>query len=272
MMSLKQQIKQKSLMNIFYIKKDFNNNDDSVSPVGHGSHVYYNSVNVMVGAQGSHKTTQALSETALISQIPEAGCHCVLYFKKKEYDATLEGFRDQIKCPIVEQPFENAEEYCKTFFKAKKLYNRLRREGKLNEIDNLVEDPDDFREYLKINNETPSRGKLTTVLILEDAGNSTILKKKDGYFDNVFKLCRELGIIVFICIHGFNQISVHLKENSAVFFIAKGLSDERLNLISYHTNNGIDHKEFLNAYHDMASISGASFLVVDTLRGSLGIE
>jgi hypothetical protein len=270
-MTLKNHINHKSLRNISNIRKDFKADNDSVSAVGYGSHVYYNSVNILTGAQGKHKTTEALSECALISQIPEAGAHVLLYFKKKEYDATLEGFREEIKCPIIEERFEKSEEFCKEFFNAKKVYNKLRRDGEANMIDELVEDPDEFKDFLHLPSE-PRKGRLTTLVILEDAGNSSIFKNKDGYFNNLLKLLREIGAIVFICIHGFNQISAQLKENSAVFFIAKGLSDERVGLIHHQTNNGVEYKEFINAYHDMLAIPEASFLIVDCINGILDIE
>jgi hypothetical protein len=85
---------------------------------------------------------------------------------------------------------------------------------------------------------------LDTAIAFSDGGDSKLWKNKDGFLPNLFKLCRDAIITAYLLIHGFTQIPTSIKQNCAVIWIGKNLSNERLSIIHHQSNNGVEYEDF----------------------------
>jgi hypothetical protein len=216
-----------------------------------------------------------LNEIITISYLPET--HLIIYVKKKDHDETVEAIRDLANVPIVDVSYEQSTDLCKSVFEYKSHYNRLRRESidRGIDFDEIPEHIDNEElkkmfEILCINDF--SRPWLNTLLLFDDGGNSGLFARKDGYFNNIFKLLRDVNAIVWITIHGMTQLLPSIKENSAVVYIGKGLSHDRLSIVHHQTNNPIEYKEFVRCYQLMNRDPSKHVLVVDNVEGVLKME
>jgi hypothetical protein len=249
---------------------------------------YYNSLNILTGQQGKGKTFAALNEIITLSYLPET--HIIIYVKKKDYDETVEAIRELSAVPIIDVGYESVEdengeivkagavETCKRIFEYKTYYNKIRRdavergispeniEAHINDKDAIAE----LFETLRIDDFT--RPWLNTLILFDDGGNSGLFARKDGYFNNVFKLLRDVNAIVFITIHGMTQLLPSIKENCAVVYIGKGLSADRVAIIHRQTNNPIEYQEFMRCYQIMNRDPSKHVLVVDNVEGVLRME
>jgi hypothetical protein len=173
--------------------------------------------------------------------------------------------------PILDVSYEECTDLVKKVFEYKSHYNRLRREAidrgvDFEDIPNHIDGTDELFANLYINDF--SRPWLNTLLLFDDGGNSGLFARKDGYFNNVFKLLRDVNAIVWITIHGMTQLLPSIKENSAVVYIGKGLSHDRLSIIHHQTNNPIEYKEFVRCYQLMNRDPSKHVLVVDNVAGT----
>jgi hypothetical protein len=87
---MKAKVKQAMLKSISQAKKEYKPNARSEVVKIKGSNSYTNSINVLIGGQGSGKTFQSLNEAITVSHtMPET--HLIVLFSKKDFDETVEG-------------------------------------------------------------------------------------------------------------------------------------------------------------------------------------
>jgi hypothetical protein len=85
---------------------------------------YYNSVNLLTGAQGGGKAFAAMNEILTISRIPET--HLIIYIHNKAYDPTVEDIKDLAMVPAVSLDCEEAEDCIANLYYHKQIYNRAK--------------------------------------------------------------------------------------------------------------------------------------------------
>jgi hypothetical protein len=230
MFNYKATLKGQMLNSLNKIEKHTTRHD--VVKVSPDLHSYYNSVNILTGAQGEGKTFTAMTEIIGISQVPNT--HLIIYIKKKDFDPSVEAVKHLCGCPLISIDYDKATDYIKNLLKYKKLYNefvRLAVEAKINylQIPAHVENVEDLYNNLFIKDF--SNEWLNTLILFDDVGNSQLFKNKDSYFNNLMKTCRDINCIFYLTIHGITQLSPQIKENCAVIYITKGLSRDGLAII-----------------------------------------
>jgi hypothetical protein len=236
-----------------------------------GLHSYFNSVSIITGAQNSGKTTALNQEIIPMSHLPQT--HLIVYVKKKSYDPTVEAARPLYRCAFIEVSYDEAEERIRHIIELKQKYYKLLREAQDHSVDpNIipkhVQDPNEAQQLLDdLYCDDFSQPWLNTILVFDDCGNSKLWKNKDGYFMNLFKLCRDANATAYLLIHGFNQLDPQTKENCAVVWIGRNLSRERLAVIHRQINTGVGYDEFIATYFAMPPSS--RFMIVDNLAGTL---
>jgi hypothetical protein len=63
-------------------------------------------------------------------------------------------------------------------------------------------------------------------------------------------------------------MSPSMKQNTAVVYVFRGLSNERLGVIWRQLNISLDWQEFKGAYRAISCTRGARYLCVDNILGS----
>jgi hypothetical protein len=231
-------------------------------------------VSIAVGPQGGRKTFNALNEAIAVSHIvPET--HLIVVFMKKDIDLTVEGVRNIASCPILTLPYDDIENQIKTLVEAKRKYNEIKRLATQHNIpdDQISEHVEDLNILMTaLHIDSFERNWLNTVVIVDDCGNSSLLRNPDSYLNNCLKLCRAQNIMWYLCIHGMNQLLASVKQNSAIVYVCRGLSAERLGIVHYQTNNGMTIQEFRETYQDLNDDPDASILVIDNIASTVSIQ
>jgi hypothetical protein len=254
------------------VKRDDNRHEVVKIP---GLHSYFNSVSIITGPQGSGKDTALFSEIIPQSHLPQT--HLIIYVKKKSYDPTVEAAKPLLGCPFVECGYDECEKIIQNNNDLKQKYYKLLRQAKQhnvnpNSIPQHVADPEEAEQLLEdLYLSDWSQPWLNTILAFSDCGNSKLWKNKDGYFMNLFKLCRDANATAYLLIHGFNQLPAPIKENCAVVWLSKMGSNERLAIVHRDSNNGVDYKEFKNKYAELKN-SPYRFLVIDCIGGNISFK
>jgi hypothetical protein len=277
MIPTKQQVKYKMLSNIKEGREaNVSNQRHMVKKIRSDLNSYYNSVNVLTGCQGKGKTFTALTEIITISYLPET--HIIIYVKKKDYDETFEAIRELSNVPIIDVQYDQAEQTVKRIFECKSYYNRLRREAVNHNVDpedipEHIKDPEAVNELLEgLRIDDFKRSWLNTIILFDDGGNSGLFSHKDGYFNNIFKILRDVNAIIYITIHGMTQLTSSIKENLAVVYIGKGLSRDRLRVVHFQTNNSLEWSDFVKYYDMMNRDPQYHLMVVDVIDGKITAE
>jgi hypothetical protein len=111
-----------------------------------------------------------------------------------------------------------------------------------------------------------------TICLFDDSGNSTLFKNKDSYFNQQLKICRDIGFIFFLAIHGTNQLSPSIKENTAAWMLGKGMSRERLSVIFRQINTSLDFQGLLREYVKLSALSDKRWLCIDNIAQVFHLE
>ncbi len=102
-------------MNRAYKKNESKIMSESIRPIGPGIYANYNSLNIIVGAQGKGKSHIVLRDIIQISRLKESNVHQIVYISKNGVinDSTFEAQRELINLPVKVVSDTNAEAYLK---------------------------------------------------------------------------------------------------------------------------------------------------------------
>jgi len=237
----------KYIDNAMNIVAEENKNDLSTALITKipNSNCYYNSINIAVGRQRSGKTYSIIKEIIRISHTC-LNTHLLVYVNKTggETDKTFENFKKLITTPIVYVSHENLEEFLKTLFKWKSLYNEVFTE-KLEE--KIVDSQrDQLFEHLHIKDFKSSF--LHTLILLDDVSQTKMLKKDGTFIQEMLTQCAHINCSFFLAIHYWNALSPKLKTQASTVIVFGGYSKQQLRYIFSQTNTEVNINELWNEY------------------------
>lgn len=225
--------------------------------------IYYNSVNIFVGKQGSGKTLSVIEEIIKISSIPNAA-HLLIYVSKNgdQKDVTFESLRELINIPIAYVSQDNAEEYVNSLMNYKQLYYTIRKEHLEDQI--IDEQRYEIFKALKINDF--SSPMLHTLILLEDIANNKLLSNEKSFFNNLMTTCRHNHISFFLNVQFWKSLSTTIKSNASTVFIFGTYSKEQLRYITHQITMNITFDELFDAYRFM---NKHSKIIIDCNTGEV---
>jgi hypothetical protein len=196
-----------------------------------------------------------------------------LHNQRKVYDPSFETPKSMIEdggCKVLEIEYEDAEEEIEMIFPFKSLYNALKRKSAIPAIfEPLSQDTiDTMCEVLNI--EDFDQDWLNTIIMCDDCGNSGLFKNPNSFLNTHLKLCRDDNVIYFLTIHGIGQLSASIRQNTAVVYVFRGLSNERLVHVWRQCNTPISWDEFKYRYQSLQG--GERVLVIDNLTAQTHSE
>ena len=230
--------------------------NETIRPISNGIYSYYNSLNIIVGAQGKGKSHIVLRDIIQISRLPNANFHLIVYISKNGNinDSTFEAQRELINLPIKVVSDSNAEEYLKELDLWKQLYNHA---NKLTE-DKLQK----MFEFLNINK--LGTQPLNTIILCEDFIKSKLLKS--AYFTNYITQLRHKHAIVYINVQFFKAIPTDYKNNCTSFFIFNGFSKQKMHYVYQQVVMPLEFDELWKQYKCMKN---HDFVLVNTRENSI---
>lgn len=193
---------------------------------GKDINVLENSLNIFVGVQGKGKTFRTSAEIIKISKASKE-THMLIYFNKygEPKDETFEAVKHLIQIPIEYVSYNNAEEYVRKIQAYKTLYDKVKNK----KIKISEKDIKEMMRILKINDF--KRNYLHTLLYFEDFANNPLLKKQNGYFNEMFAVLRHEHCTAFILSQFWKGIPTEIKAQTTSIFVFCGYSRQQIRYI-----------------------------------------
>ena len=250
-------------MNRAYKKNESRIVNESIRAISNGIYSNYNSLNIIVGAQGKGKSHIVLRDIIQISRLKNSNFHLIVYISKNGNinDSTFEAQRELINLPVQVVSDTNAEDYLKELDLWKQLYD------KYSSVSKVVIDNDKLQQMFKFLN-IEKLGKpnqpLNTIILCEDFIKSKLLKS--AYFTNYITQLRHKHAIVYINVQFFKAIPTDYKNNCTSFFIFNGFSKQKMHYIYQQV---VIPLEFDDLWHQYRSMKNHDFVLVNTRENSI---
>jgi hemoglobin-like flavoprotein len=226
---------------------------------------YFNSINVLVGRQGSGKTFSVVKEASKISYA-DPYAHMFVYITKdgSESDATFGALRHLINIPVVFTKQEEAEGWIDNLLAYKDLYNEIKAKHAENRLP--PDQVNDIKRILMIHDFT--KPFLHTIIFFEDTSNSPLFKKATMFFPQLIAKCRHVGCSFFFAVQFWRSLPTELKANITTLYIFPSYSKQQLHYILSQIPVG---ETFERIYHEYQRLAQHQKLVVDTINGDIQI-
>ena len=230
------------------------------------SYIYRNSVNILVGKQGSGKTFTCAYEIAKISQVHDE-THLLLIICKDENkeDPTIRSLSSMINIPVEYVCEEDAERYMKKLLAYKRLYDEIKENGYENHIDD--DQREELFEVLKISDF--SRDYLHTILLFNDIAKSKLFSRATNYFNQLLPICRHIQCSFFLNVQFWKSLPPEIKANATIIIIFGGFDIRQLYYIFSQVPTALSVKEILPEYR---ALSKHDKIVVDCETGEVYLD
>ena len=235
-------------------------NKEKLEPISDQTCIYYNSVNIFCGRQGSGKTYSGMKEIIKISHIsPETHLLVVITKDESKDDPTITSLLPLLNIPVVYVSEEEAEDYVKHLLSCKRMYNIIKQNHsesarqtscpfgaeknvKQEEKEELFETlcVDDFRKQW-----------LHTIFLFNDIAKSKLFKRAEGYFNQLIPICRHIQSSFFLNVQFWKSIPTEIKANLTTAFIFGGFSKEQLSYILRQLPVAVEFQRIYNAYRGL---------------------
>jgi hypothetical protein len=147
-------------------------------------------------------------------------------------DDTFKRFKELITVPIIFKSYKECDKYLEELIKYKNYYNQIKEkqlESKLPQ--NLY---NELCEHLAISD--LDRDSLHTLVLLEDATNSTAIKNPKSFVNDLLVRCAHTQISFFVLIHYWKALTTNIKANLSSIRIFGGYSRQQLSYMLYQMN------------------------------------
>jgi len=240
-----------------------NEYDNQIVPIVDEIAFYYNSINVLIGKQGTGKTFFAFRELLKINklnrlyqngdiqlrglaerQLSQAQRAESLIFHQIIYvtdngtsDTTYQNIGTMIDLiPLSICPYKDVVSQLEGLMRYKQMYLEIR--DKVMNRENIEYTQEQIEELLELLNVKDfSKPRLHTLVLFDDAANNPIFEKKGDPMTIMLTRCRHLNISVIINIQKLTAISTTIRSQTASFFIFPGFPMQEVSQMGKICNN-----------------------------------
>lgn len=182
--------------------------------------IYYNSLNICLGPQGSGKTTFMLFELLKLSQCKDSLIDKVIYIFPKEVnedDLTFNSLKNYLTFDLLGLSFDDSEEVLSTFFEHK----------------------------------TQTGSNSHTLIVIEDGTYLFENVKKNSLWLTWLIRLRHLKLTVWINVHNWKTINMNIRSQVTNLFIFKGISSITISQIFNQMNLQTEKDRFKKLYNTL---------------------
>lgn len=237
-----------------------------IRPIHPEINVYYNSVNVFTGPQGTGKTYSAMDQALKIALVsPQT--HLLVYMSKfgeETRDPTVETLKTLLKIPILYLRYDEAEQRFQRLLAYKRLYKRIYDEGCYDRVeDSQIEE---IKTELFIDNfDQPF---LHTLVLVDDVCNNPLFKP-GRYFADIGAICRKVYCSFFLTIQFWKGVSTDIRSNITTAFILGRFSRQKLQHIYHQISTSVPFEMIWQAYKELGT---SDKLIINNRTGEVSIE
>jgi len=231
-----------------------NEYDNQIVPIVDEVAFYYNSINVLIGKQGTGKTFFAFRELLKINRLNQLhqngdiqlrglgegqlSHHQIIYVTDNgTSDTTYQTIGTMIDLiPMSICPYKDAVSQLEGLMRYKQMYLEIRdKVMKGQNIEYTQEQIEELMELLGVKDF--SKPRLHTLVLFDDAANNPIFEKKGDPMTIMLTRCRHLNISVIINIQKLTAISTTIRSQTASFFIFPGFPMQEISQMGKICNN-----------------------------------
>lgn len=223
-------------------------NKERLTRISDQCHVFYNSVNVLCGRQGSGKTFTSMKESIKISMVsPETHLLVIICKDENSTDPTVEALKPLLRIPVVYVKEDEAEDFVKNLLSYKRFYDLVKSEH----IQDQLEDEQVVEVFDNLYITDWKRKWLHTLFLFNDIAKSKLFKRADGYFNQLIPICRHIQCSFFLNVQFWKSIPTEIKANITTAFIFGGFSKEQLRYITRQLPVNVSFDEIYDVYLSM---------------------
>jgi len=231
-----------------------NEYDNQIVPIVNEVAFYYNSINVLIGKQGTGKTFFAFRELLkinMLNQLHQDGDiqlrglregqlshHQIIYVTDNgTSDTTYQSIGTMIDLiPMSICPYKDTVSQLEGLMRYKQMYLEIRdKVMKGQSIEYTQEQIEELLDLLGVKDF--SKPRLHTLVLFDDAANNPIFEKKGDPMTIMLTRCRHLNISVIINIQKLTAISTTIRSQTASFFIFPGFPMQEISQMGKICNN-----------------------------------
>ena len=231
-----------------------NEYDNQIVPIVDEIAFYYNSINVLIGKQGTGKTFFAFRELLKINKLNrlyqngdiqlrglgegQLSHNQIIYVTDNgTSDTTYQNIGTMIDLiPLSICSYKDAVSQLEGLMRYKQIYLEIRdKVMKGLNIEYTQEQIEELMELLGVKDF--SKPRLHTLVLFDDAANNPIFEKKGDPMTIMLTRCRHLNISVIINIQKLTAISTTIRSQTASFFIFPGFPMQEISQMGKICNN-----------------------------------
>jgi len=231
-----------------------NEYDNQIVPIVNEVAFYYNSINVLIGKQGTGKTFFAFRELLKINRLNQLhqngdiqlrglgegqlSHNQIIYVTDNgTSDTTYQTIGTMIDLiPLSICQYKDAVSQLEGLMRYKQMYLEIRdKVMKGQNIEYTQEQLEELLELLGVKDF--SKPRLHTLVLFDDAANNPIFEKKGDPMTIMLTRCRHLNISVIINIQKLTSISTTIRSQTASFFIFPGFPMQEVSQMGKICNN-----------------------------------
>ena len=211
----------------------------------------YNSFNIVVGNQGTSKTTTVMKEIMKLSYV-DHDYHLLIYVTDNESDETFQKLSEYIDFQIVQCNYDEVEEVFDEVVRLKNRYNKMQKE-EIPRDESILDDLfiDDFE-----------KDRLHTYIMFDDA-SFIFDKNSKSRFKKWLCQCRHLNITAVCIIQIWGSLDSKLKSQLSSVMIARGFSRQICQLILRQVATDVSFDDFWEEYIKLQQYQKIFFDCVD---------
>jgi len=213
--------------------------DNQIAPIHPDSNIYYNSINIALGKQGTGKTFYFFREILKLDKLKTH--HMLIYVTNNdENDQTYQMFKPKLKIPTLIVSYDDILETLQGLKAFKHLYNQIIDDSLTRNVSQ--EQRDQLFSALHVNNFKQRR--LHTLVLYDDAAFEKQFVKNESPLNKLMFECRHINVSFMLCTQKLQGISTPVKSQATSIVIFPGYPPTEIAQIHRSIQTGTDYQEF----------------------------
>jgi len=213
--------------------------DNQITQIHPDSNIFYNSINIALGEQGTGKTFYFFREILKLDKLKTH--HMLIYVTNNgTNDQTYQMFKPKLSIPILIVSYDEVFETLLGLKAYKYLYNQIVDDGLTKNIDSAQCEA--LFDALHVSDFIQHR--LHTLKLYDDVAFEEQFKKPESPLNKLMFECRHINVSFMLCSQKLQGISTPVKSQTTSITIFAGYPATEIAQIHRSIQTKIDYQEF----------------------------
>jgi len=217
--------------------------DNQITSIHPDSNIFYNSINIALGRQGTGKTFYFFREILKLDQLKTH--HMLIYVTNNvtnngTNDQTYQMFKPKLSIPILIVSYDEVLETLRGLKAYKHIYNQIIDDHLIKNIDPVQHEA--LFDALHISDF--GRRRLHTLVLYDDVAFEEQFKKHESPLNKLMFECRHINVSFMLCTQKLQGISTPVKSQATSITIFAGYPPVEIAQIHHSIQTNTDYQEF----------------------------